>query len=330
MSHFAVMVISTKGKDDHVKQLKPYDENKRVKKYDKGAVSQEEIDSFVKFYTSETSPDYKAPKDESGKEPTRDMSEYKSLTLKQLYAKFGEDWNGKSWEFIDVNGVPVPHEFSTYNPKSKWDWYEVGGRWAGTLRVKEGVAAEEPHFSWGWDENEKQEVRNAGKTDSALKGDIDWEGMMAEGRENAEKTWGIAAFHCGTDERGHIKQPQISWEDLVKRANAKEIEWDDARSLYNAQPEVTAFRKAEIGGIFGNISDLDCTQEEYGRRGANSAVATYAVLLDGEWISKGEMGWFGMSTESDKEAREWTDDFYKNFIEPLPDTALITIVDCHI
>ena len=41
---------------------------------------------------------------------------------------------------------------STYNPKSKWDWYVEGGRWSGSLKLKEGgttdsAYAEEIDFS---------------------------------------------------------------------------------------------------------------------------------------------------------------------------------------
>lgn len=37
-------------------------------------------------------------------------------------------------EDVDEDG----NEWSTYNPKSKWDWYEVGGRWGGLLENKSG------------------------------------------------------------------------------------------------------------------------------------------------------------------------------------------------
>jgi hypothetical protein len=33
------------------------------------------------------------------------------------------------WETLDEDGNIV----SSYNPKSKWDWYQVGGRWAGCI-----------------------------------------------------------------------------------------------------------------------------------------------------------------------------------------------------
>lgn len=31
------------------------------------------------------------------------------------------------------------NELSTYNPNSKWDWYEIGGRWKDILLVRENV-----------------------------------------------------------------------------------------------------------------------------------------------------------------------------------------------
>ena len=31
---------------------------------------------------------------------------------------------------------------STYNPDSKWDWYEIGGRWSGMLLIKTSVLKE--------------------------------------------------------------------------------------------------------------------------------------------------------------------------------------------
>ena len=44
----------------------------------------------------------------------------------------------------------------------KWDWYEVGGRFAGRLVLKEGVKPMQPvHFSWGWEAADKMKVLDA-------------------------------------------------------------------------------------------------------------------------------------------------------------------------
>jgi len=48
-------------------------------------------------------------------------------------------------------------EWSTYNPQSKWDWYQVGGRWSG-------------HFT---------SISTGSKCNVILAGDIDWDAMKA-------------------------------------------------------------------------------------------------------------------------------------------------------
>ena len=57
---------------------------------------------------------------------------------------------------------------STYNPRSKWDWYAIGGRWAGTIR---GEADKLPDDGFdgtreAWDA--KRAVRNAVRVNARL------------------------------------------------------------------------------------------------------------------------------------------------------------------
>lgn len=58
----------------------------------------------------------------------------------ELYKEKGNDWNGNRWH-MDENGVLA--EYSTYNPDSKWDWYTVGGRWANSIKTKDGEFCDE-------------------------------------------------------------------------------------------------------------------------------------------------------------------------------------------
>ena len=62
--------------------------------------------------------------------------------------------------------------------------------------------------------------------------------------------------------------------------------------------------------------------------GANCPVAPFAILHDGNWMEKGEMGWWGIS--DDKYTEENWAKFFKDFIEKLDPETEITIVDCHI
>lgn len=58
---------------------------------------------------------------------------------------------------------------STYNPDSKWDWYEVGGRWHGMLLLKPGKT--------GRRGSPDLMTPSAGNYDSAYAADIDFEQM---------------------------------------------------------------------------------------------------------------------------------------------------------
>lgn len=49
----------------------------------------------------------------------------------------------------------------------------TGGRWAGKIKVKEGVGFTKPEFSWGWSEDARAKILAERRTDSARIRDID-------------------------------------------------------------------------------------------------------------------------------------------------------------
>ena len=96
MSHFTVLVINTKGKNDVDEQLAPFDESIDCEPT-KQLVTDKEIEVFVDHY-----------KDKSEK------GELDGLTAKEIYDIHGEKWNGGGWIFQDDGKVIY---YSTYNPK---------------------------------------------------------------------------------------------------------------------------------------------------------------------------------------------------------------------
>lgn len=70
--------------------------------------------------------------------------------------------------------------------------------------------------------------------------------------------------------------------------------------------------------------------DDYANRA--SQFATYAVVTpDGVWHEKGQMGWWGMSTDTAEDAKGWDANYYNEFIAPYdPDNTYVTVVDCHI
>lgn len=57
-------------------------------------------------------------------------------TSSRKLAGYMEAWNG-GLGGVDERGLFAIH---SYNPQAKWDWYEIGGRWQGTLPNNEASA----------------------------------------------------------------------------------------------------------------------------------------------------------------------------------------------
>jgi len=175
------------------------------------------------------------------------------------------------------------------NPNAKWDWYQIGGRWAGFFKLKNGKEGVLGSKSWC---NKDKEI-DKNRADQAFKKDIDFEGMLSDNFEKNSKIY------------------------------------DDFEEMMKSDPKKA---KQEAYWSFGieNKGDKDNfipeTREEYIKR--TSFPSTFAVLKDGKWYEKGEMGWWAM-VSNEKDPSEWHKEFQK-LLKDLPDDTLLTIVDCHI
>ena len=102
---------------------------------------------------------------------------------------------------------------------------------------------------------------------------------------------------------------------------------DAARVEYKAQPVVAALR-AVFDNPFHDIDQYLVPREQYIQQARDRATVMYAVVKDGQWLAKGEMGWWGMS--DDKVSQETWNRQVNELLDALPDDTLITVVDCHI
>ena len=103
MSHFSVAVFTKPGQTVE-ELLAPYDENLEVKPYLK-YTRQQAINEARKLYPTST----------------KDMPD--DGCWQYLADDYDDDMIGEDGSI-----------YSTYNPKSKWDWWEEGGRWSGMLK----------------------------------------------------------------------------------------------------------------------------------------------------------------------------------------------------
>jgi hypothetical protein len=70
------------------------------------------------------------------------------------------------------------------------------------------------------------------------------------------------------------------------------------------------------------------TRNSYIEKKRNAVYVPYAIVKDGKWIARGEMGWWGCSKD-EMSKDEWNQKVAE-MIAALPNDTPITVVDCHI
>lgn len=175
MSHFTGLVILTPDYiENHFEPLEDalekYDENKSVPEYSKGLVSNYDKCFFLRhsnedivdkkfeyriyrrlYRRGKILPYYKQTEFNCGRDryinymANQDkeyyvrcfLIEYPELfeNFEKEYEEKGDEWNGGRWRINPENGKW--EEYSTYNPNSVYDWYELGGRWDSSIKTKD-------------------------------------------------------------------------------------------------------------------------------------------------------------------------------------------------
>jgi len=306
MSHFTVLVVG----DDIASQLAPFQENN--------------MDDCPKEYlefhdrTEECVSGYETDETERGGV---------KVSVKEVYTfeDYVEEWYG--YEKDEEIGKYGYWE----NPNKKWDWYEIGGRWAGHLIIKsefwELYSKQTPNFSWGWDEESKRGVIEQRRVDSAIKKHIDFDGMMNEAGEEAREEYRQVTAYLS-------KYPEFQpWKYYLDKLDNNEISIEEARTLYNDQPaKKNLFTSTDELGKNAVWIELDkfvgISEEKYVENARIQSIMTFAILKDGEWIERGKMGWW--ACVSDEKGQEEWEQQYKKIIDSIDDDAMLTIVDCHI
>ena len=201
------------------------------------------------------------------------------------------------YTMVDKDGKFVS-TFGRTNPNKEWDWWVVGGRFKGKLRGKDG-----------------------GKYDSLAKGEIDIGRMRNDAA--AEATVRFNKFEALTDKCVSV----IPWNVVRDEMYPKDI--DAARNFYHQQPMVQALKKSgDEEAFWWDAEDFAIGREKYIQNAYDSALLTFAVVKDGQWYQRGEMGWWAcVSNEKDRDA--WLQEF-NALIDGLPDGTMMTVVDCHI
>lgn len=155
MSHYTVLVVTENGTQEEIESaLAPFDENLETEPH-VGCTMREALADLARFYGD----------GEGGAEKSelwRLVEEGNESESMDAYRKLVESYYGIGTE-IDGDG----NVLSTANDDAKWDWYEVGGRWAGGIPTA------------------------GGGTSSCRVGDIDFS-PDEEVRDEARRWWEVA------------------------------------------------------------------------------------------------------------------------------------------
>lgn len=189
------------------------------------------------------------------------------------------------------------------NPNAKWDHYTVGGRWHGCLIRTDGA-----------------------KVDTLTKATLDLDAMRQHDDDRARQAYKSTGYALDLTWR--------TWGDIVADEQAGDIQ--AKRDLYHTQPELVALKNRHrsnlkdpmAGAFFDYDTLLGHTEHSYVAAHSAGGIPAYAVVKDQQWAARGEMGWFGMSTDAMDRA-SWVQQV-TDLIQSLPDDTVLTIVDCHI
>lgn len=284
MSHFTVMVIGENPEE----QLAPYQENNMGDCPSEFLEFSDETESLTETWDQLTD---------------EERSEFKSIS--EFAKDEGYDEHEGKFGYFE-------------NPNAKWDWYVLGGRWSGFLKLKEGAEGEVGGGGLF------TEPASDGTADSALKKDIDFTGIRRDAGNAAGKLWErVKKITKGTPEC-------LPWSHI--RENMFPGDIDAARDFYHKQDAVVRFKEWNASHnhelTFLNLDEFNCSKEDYCIDEANASFVTFAVLKDGQWYERGSMGWWGMVSD-EKNTDDWNSEVAK-MIEELPEDTRISIYDCHI
>ena len=254
MSHFTVGVITRDPYNvDYL--LRPYDENGTDYYIKELYMSKED---YINSYKNEH-PDT-------------------TLTDEQIYATANDMYTG-----IEEDGI-----YDYYNPDAKWDWYEIGGRWSNSLKVKKDA-----QFNMGGHYGKMGTPEGKGRyrwVDAAPLCEIEWDLMNAVSPEQKKKA---SEF----------------WDKYVLNQDPNY----DAKFAYKREYYLDRYK----------------TKEEYIKR--TNIFTTHDLLVeDREWITVGDMGWFGCDGSTYDSETDYIKQFYDIVKAPEYQNYWFVVVDCHI
>lgn len=296
--------------------------------------------------------------------PTKDI---------QTFAEYVADWCEKpivksghivtedckyGYALVDDNNN-VLKVIKRTNPEAKWDWWQVGGRYANKFSMKN---PEDDPRNWKtcWlchgtgmrndDLGKKARLRNPDYTCNGCGGtgrELEWPTHWhTEGDEARIADIDFAAFKAKAIQQREdwvqeiMAKSNCSRDDVAIACELHRIAHTEWKELSEPKPRGEEYTKwiEEKGGnylILANVKKKNWeipkipdgqTLEEWIQ--AAPAITTFAYVKDGQWHERGEMGWWGC-VSNEKDGDSWDAEIANLFVN-YEDDDWVTCIDCHI
>lgn len=248
------------------------------------------------------------------------------LSPKEIYSSFEHYMS--NWGYDERDSDTGRYGY-WQNENAKWDGYQIGGRWTGLLLLNapKQVLQKNNRFTFDGTPGLMTPSNDSDmNTDSALSGDIDWDGMLAkniaDAMERYEQYHRVRAVAIENLNPEDYREEYNKW--IARSKSERPLE---QYALYRAitdacqsQPE----EKLYLG--FDECDKYELSHEEYLAKYQFDALTFAFIDLDGNWNERGEMHWFAIVAN---ENPDYNKTFWQ-FVKSLPDDQRVFVVDCHI
>jgi hypothetical protein len=219
------------------------------------------------------------------------------------------------------------YEGDVINPRARWDFWTVGGRWRDYFPVAAGLG----------DGDRRQLVAADAGADHVAGGPKRSLGLAAladEGGRAAEQLWDAYAEAVrGTDRHTYWSSVVARFADADPADQVARQRFDQARSDYWDQPRILALEEhAEFEELDADEIDMldRSTRAEYVQYGRDKALVPLAVVTaDGEWATTPPGAELAPGDSVEEAAARFARQMGR-YLTDLDEDTFLVVVDCHV
>jgi len=222
------------------------------------------------------------------------------------------------------------------NPNCKWDWWQIGGRWSGYFPVRDVTPAQ--LGSPGTFNN----TPTPGRVDITRIKDLDSDVLQKQTDDAIAEFWkhydGYVAKQAepqdpggGFNMHGSAARSALLSVGLIACKGASELTAEDTASKlvipWKKDERREEHRFDVVNLCLNTPEEREAFQPQL--EAEYDALRAYSYLDDAGWHQAGDMGWFGMSTDTPDTTVSYAQE-YRQRVRSGDQEDWLVLVDCHI